>query len=319
MDDTTLLPHPHHFEWQHQHRVPATRYRAYANPRIGKTEVFRPTQQPKPPTAFGRQESTDEPVIILGMPTRTSISTDTFSALNQNHDGFRLLPITSVRMPIVQARNAIAKQMQAVAASFSSPVFCLWIDSDAWHPPKTIAQAVAILWNNPKIDLLAASFSTRLPFASRVAYRKEDDMHSYPRPQIDCQMSDLVTVESVGLHWVMHRPELLPRVGSNPFETEEGMGEDVAFCRRVRKAGASIVCAVGLLVAHVDVESGAAYIPGEPSMLIENNSLMRTGITHMVPKTADVRDYGLPAQVTQRATDLNPLPSLLSIKESIPK
>jgi len=235
------------------------------------------------------------PAILLGLPTRGTISVETFNALQAYHDGFRMAPITSARLPVDQARNFIAAQMVAVAKiKPSEDWLALWVDADAWWPPKTVAQVVAILQARPDIDLLAASFSTRLPFSPRVAFRKAGDPDSFPQPGLDCEMGDLVEVERVGFHFVAHRVSLLTRLGSEPFATGwNGFSEDSAFCKRVRDVGGKIFCAPGLLVAHVDPNDGAAYLPGEPALRVENNRLVRTGFTHMAPKNGEVRDYGI--------------------------
>lgn len=235
------------------------------------------------------------------MPTRGTVSTETFNALQAHHDGFRIAPMTSARLPVVEARNLIAAQMLAAGKSNSSAEFhCLWVDADAWWGPKTIAQAVAILQMRRDIDLLAASFCTRLPFAPRVAYHKANDTESFPKPGIDCEMRDLVEVEKVGFHFVIHRVSLLERVGPNPFQLYDfpHNSEDFGFCKRVKEVGGRIFCAPGLIVAHIDPNDGAAYVPGEPALRVEGNVLKRTGFTHVAPKTGEVREYGSPAMGT---------------------
>ncbi len=233
--------------------------------------------------------------ILLGLPTRGSLSVETFNALAAHHDGFRILPVTSSRLPVAQARNLIAAQMVEMVKTCPWPkkpeFFALWADSDSWWPEKTIAQAVGILQSRAEVDVLAASFCTRLPFAPRMAWQRENDSESYPRPGVDCTMRSLVEMEVCAFHFVLHRVSLLDRLGSEPFKTDGSIGEDVAFCRRVRQMGARLFCAPGLLVAHVDPNDGVAYLPGEPPCRVEGNRLMRSGLTHVAPKAAEQREY----------------------------
>lgn len=124
-----------------------------------------------------------------------------------------------------------------------------------------------------------------------MAWQRENDSESYPKPGIDCTMRSLVEIEVCSFHFVMHRLDVLERVGANPFETDGSCGEDVAFCRRVREKGGRIYCAPGLLVAHVDPNDGVAYLPGEPPCRVEGNVLKRSGFTHVAPKVGEEREY----------------------------
>ena len=257
---------------------------------------FEPIHKQSTPTPL----PAPKPAILLGLPTRGAICTETFNALQAHHDGFRMAPITSARMPVVEARNLIAAKMLEASKTCPWPQkpsewFCVWVDSDAWWGPKTIAQAVAILTARPEIDLLAASFCTRVPFAPRMAWQSANDSESYPKPGIDCEMRSLVEIEVCAFHFVLHRVDLLERVGPNPFEPDGLCGEDIAFCRRVRSNGGRIFCAPGLIVAHVDPNDGAAYVPGDAALRVEGNRLVRIGMTHLVPKEPELRKYGIAA------------------------
>lgn len=230
------------------------------------------------------------PAILVGMPTRGNLSTETFTAFVANNDGYRLVPITSARLPVVEARNRIAAQMLATPNSCPWPVkpsewFVLWVDSDAWWPPDTISTAVDLLKRHPGVDLLAGCFSLRESRSGVVALPKTNGR------RIRWERGELLECDQVGGHFLMHKLSLLDRVGPNPFDRIGTLTEDNSFSERVRKVGGNVFLALGLTVAHVDQDSGWAFIPCEDACRVEGNRLVRTGEERTAPKLI-FRDHG---------------------------
>jgi hypothetical protein len=108
---------------------------------------------------------------------------------------------------------------------------------------------------------------------------------------VNFKRGDLVDVDLVGLHFVMHRVSLLPKLGANPFgDPFAPNSDDAAFCGRVRHGSGRITVATGIPVFHVDERNGAAYSPGIAACLIDGDTIDTTALASELP--VEKRSYG---------------------------
>jgi hypothetical protein len=85
---------------------------------------------------------------------------------------------------------------------------------------------------------------------------------------------EIVDVELVDLHFILHRASLLRRLGPAPFGAPNGtVSDSAAFCGRARAAGGRIGVATGIPIFHVDERNGAAYSPGIAACVIDGNTI----------------------------------------------
>lgn len=272
-----------------------------------------PTLQPLAPKQA--KQKRDDYAFIVCMPTRGSVSVETHTALSSNKDDSAVILATVARKPVTEARNSLAAT--ALQAVKDDPLpwiprewIVLWVDDDSFWTPGTFAQLKAIFRAYSQVDIVAGYFGPRAPFSSPIAFRDKGNGESFPRPNVDCRMGDLVEVERVGFHFVAHRVSVLEKVGPNPFtipvDAEKNVSEDFAFCDRARAAGCRIVCATGLHIAHIDPRDGAAYIPGAPTLRVDNNRLATATLEHLdsdgAVKTGEERSYGADVDAVMKAT-----------------
>lgn len=226
-------------------------------------------------------------------------------ALSSHKDDSTVILANVARKPVTEARNSLAATALQAAKDDLLPfvpreLIVLWVDDDAFWTPGTFTQLDNIFRAYQQVDIVAGYFGTRAPFGPPVAFRDKDNGESYPRLNVDCRPGDLVEVERVGFHFVAHRVSVLEKVGLNPFtipvDAEKNVSEDFAFCDRARAAGCRIVCATGLHIAHIDPRDGAAYIPGAPTLRVDNNRLVTATLEHLGTdgqvKTGEKRSYG---------------------------
>jgi len=79
------------------------------------------------------------------MPTRDGqMSTETHLALQSNSGPLQMLNIIEARRPVVDARNTLAQRLlEAKREGQYALNYALWVDSDAWWPPGTIARMLS--------------------------------------------------------------------------------------------------------------------------------------------------------------------------------
>jgi hypothetical protein len=203
-----------------------------------------------------RTKTDAKPSIIVAMPTRGSISAETHYCLRSHMDGFPVHEEIVARKPVVEARNELARRVR----SLSEFPFVLWVDDDAWWPPGWVTRAVEIMSERKEIAILFGLYGGRGPFAVSVALGKK----GHPKLQLPGP-SQPVEVLVCGFHWVLMRREVLDAVGDDPFSLSDRNGfypEDFSFCERVVGAKLRMFCAPDLYIAHVEPESGHAFIPG---------------------------------------------------------
>lgn len=237
--------------------------------------------------------------MLVAMPNRGSVCIETLMALRANMDNESYALMSLARLPIVEARNAIAGEITngIQAGHFTKETPVLWADSDGWWPQGTVHRLKRALFTSG-VALASGFYCARAPRLGPVAYRPDA---AQIRPHVNCQFGEVVDAGRVGFHFVMHRAGLLMELGPDPFTIPVNSpptdSEDFAFCDRVRRIGKRIVCDTGAWVAHIDPRDGAAYIPGEVPMRVQNNALVHPGAEHLYAgeiKRTELREYGLP-------------------------
>jgi hypothetical protein len=246
------------------------------------------------------------------MPTRGSISLETHICLQSRTDGIKNSVLAVSRKPIIQARNELWNRLRTVREDLpvvlTGEIFVLWLDTDSYWVNGTWKAFTEILRAMPGVDLLGGFFCTRNPFSTPSAFRSTTDCDSFPRVGIDCEAGEIVEVRRIGFHFVMHRLSLLDKLTTaTPFTPQnEGLGEDFAFCDALIAAGGRIGCATGIPIAHVDVATGMAYMPGTAAMIAEGSSLRSDSTVTQNAEGAlvgtEIRDYGITLTNDQQAS-----------------
>jgi hypothetical protein len=235
------------------------------------------------------------PVIVL-VPTRGTICAELGRALINNTPGFELVLRTRDRLPVDVARNALAADAIAAAddpAHFPAGAdpYVFWIDSDAFFLSGTMALMVTTLEQHPDIDVLAGLFGPRASERGATAFRTAGDRKSFLMPEVNFTRGELVDVDIVGLHFLLHRVSLLRALGPDPFGAADSpASDDAAFCGRIRHGRGRIAVATGIPVFHVDERNGTAYSPGVGACAIEGDAISTTVLGDELPP--EERTYG---------------------------
>lgn len=174
------------------------------------------------------------------------------------------------------------------------------VDDDLWWPRGHIHKALNILESRPDIDAVVGRYSLR---SSEVMpnYWTFGDTDEFVMPEIrDCpeycrgyaisapdpdrvyiatdySEDELTRLSLFELGWLILRPELLLRLGDEPFnqmriadefptfaytrDTRELLSECESFAVRAGRAGATVVTQGDLICGHVDLELGYTYFP----------------------------------------------------------
>lgn len=259
-----------------------------------------------------RKPHTGDDALIVCMPTRGSVSVETLLSIEHNMGGVKHAVLRIARKPVAMARNMLAQRALEVVKEnpfdfTPRETFILWVDDDAWLPPGLVPTMISAMRDLHRLDALFAWFCTRMPYAEPVAYRRFDDMESFPKLGIDCQHGDVVPIEMAGFHTVLMRARLLEKIGPEPFTpiSEQTDSEDWAFCRRAKAIGALMAVGTSLPSVHVDPRDGTGYAVGMPAGMMDGNSMRALSIEHLSGtgsiKTGENRKYGLDAVETASA------------------
>ncbi len=233
---------------------------------------------------------------IVLVPTRGTVAVELLRALVNNSEGHRIVLRTVDREAVDVARNRLAEL--AIAAADDPTLFppgsdplAFWIDSDAFFFSGTFSLMLHTLAQNPAIDLLAGLFGPRAANRGATAFRSSGDRSSMLDPEKNFARGDLVDVDLVGLHFVLHRVSLLRKLGPDPFGPGDAPNsDDAAFCGRIRHGNGRITVATGIPVFHVDERNGAAYTPGIAACVVDGNSISDTTLAEELP--VESRSYG---------------------------
>ena len=233
---------------------------------------------------------------IALIPTRGVVAAELLNALVNNNEGHEIVLRTVNRQTVDVARNRLAATAIATADDpeiFPAGVdpYVFWIDSDAFFLKGTFSAMARTLEENPSIDVLAALFGPRAPNSGATAFRTRGDKNSYLVPEINFQRGELVDVDIVGLHFLLHRTSLLRALGPNPFgDADARSSDDAAFCGRIRQGNGRITVATAFPVFHIDERNGTAYSPGIGACAVDGNTIDTTRLgDHLAP---EARSYG---------------------------
>lgn len=221
----------------------------------------------------------------IAMPTRGAVTVETLTAITASTPGPHVLA-TVARRPVVEARNELARTVADLGMR-NGIKHVVWIDDDAWWPAPTIPRMLRIM-ESSGLDMLTAASCDRMPFCSPGQFQMHQGI---PRPILPHGMpsdapvpnsarftpGQLVPIDATSFHFVLMRIELLERLGPDPFNVPSNagiFGEDMQFCFRATKAGAKIACDTGTIVAHVESESGLAFVPLSRPGKIQGNAFV---------------------------------------------
>lgn len=161
---------------------------------------------------------------------------------------------TTVRNTMVyDSRNIIAAS--AIDAGFDR---VMWFDSDMTFKPDTLVRLSEAMDEGCAM-VSGLYFTRRFPNIKPVVYKKmwytdnngeidtgAENYFDYPEGIIEC--------EAVGFGCVLTSVDLIKRVADkygSPFTPFSCMGEDMAFCHRVRGIGEKIYCDTRIKCGHV--------------------------------------------------------------------
>ena len=135
----------------------------------------------------------------------------------------------------------------------------LWIDSDMTFKPDALMKLAGDMEQG--LDMVCGIYFTRkLPMfpgiQSELHWRIKDDgwVDTGAKCYMDYPKDSLFEIQGCGFGFVMTSVDLLKRMKEkygSPFYPLMGMGEDTAFCWRVREAGGKIWCDSRVKCGHI--------------------------------------------------------------------
>lgn len=155
---------------------------------------------------------------------------------------------------IYDARNIAAGN--AVAAGFDR---VMWLDSDMTFPPDALLRLSEDM-DNYNLDCVSGLyFSRRMPNIKPVVYKKmwykedgdkidtgAENYFDYPEGLVEC--------EAAGFGCMLTSVDIIRKVADSfgsPFTPLSCMGEDMAFCLRVRQIGGRVHCDTRVKCGHI--------------------------------------------------------------------
>jgi hypothetical protein len=251
-----------------------------------------------------------EPIIVC-MPMRDRMTSETAQALRDNMDGFATTLLTEVGKPVREARNALARRVTELGAGGDALV--LWSDDDAWWPGRTVLGMIARL---PPDAVLFGLHSVRFPWSQPSAIRADqqawsDDMTLHQGGFWICRgplrdQGDVVGVLAASTHFFIHRARLFEG-WDEPFSVHplvrqrlagvlgnvvDQLTDDASFCLNMLNAGIGLYVDAAAPVAHIEADSGAAFLPLRAILRVRGNGLVP--LEGVVDPGKD-RSYGLQA------------------------
>jgi GT2 family glycosyltransferase len=211
------------------------------------------------------------------MPTRGSVtiettvaiaavgwSTEDFARIGLSRATFLYMP----RMGVAEARERLADAaIRGMEATPSAKHYLLWVDDDAAFTPNDIIGLVNELRRNPQLGIISCYYCPKtkghpgfVPKFPRIPGGHESALMT---PGVDFEPHHIIEVPWVGLHCAVMRGELLRKMKSPrfPFDQATGCGEDVGFSHRIRELGYKCAVHAGIMVPHVDAETGEKFVP----------------------------------------------------------
>ncbi len=261
--------------------------------------------------------------IIVCMPMRDQMTSETARALRDNMDGCAVTLLTEVGKPVREARNALAQRV--VTLGVPGDTLVLWIDDDAWWPAGTVRGLMARL---PADSVVFSLHTVRFPWSQPSGIRVDlaswsDDMKLYQGGFWICRgplrdQGKVVRILAASTHFFMHRARLLDEWDrgfkesghaktGEPFTVHPAVKQrlhgafgnivdlitdDASFCLNMLNAGVQLWIDTMAPVAHIEADTGAAFLPLREVMRVSNNSLVP--LQGVVDPGKD-RSYGLQA------------------------
>jgi len=207
--------------------------------------------------------------ILMPLRSADDLQPETERALRLHTPEHRLFQV--VGLPVDQARNVLTEQVLALP---NPPDVVLWIDSDAFWGAGAIEALLSTMERHPNYAMMCGAFSMRSPNFPLVAYLDAEGTNSLRPVPIgqrggNCFLGDVVQIAVAGFHFAAVRTAALRSLGPEPFNVH-GATEDFSFCRQVHEAGLEIACATGIVVGHLDADTGLCFAPGQPPYIVQN-------------------------------------------------
>jgi hypothetical protein len=114
----------------------------------------------------------------------------------------------------------------------------LFLDSDMYPTEEMLVRLA-----NAKKDIISALAFRRVPNFEPCIFNEKGFYHDYPEGVIE--------VEAAGMACILIKREVFEKTPQPWFFPEPAIGEDKAFCRRVKKAGFKIYCDTTLECGHI--------------------------------------------------------------------
>lgn len=251
---------------------------------------------------MAQKRTVTKDALIVAIPSRGAMCMETFLTVECNMvDAPPRFIATALRLGIIEARNLLVKIVKNAhkhAPIAAENFWALWLDDDCWFPAGTVTKMLAIMSKHKEIDMLVGHYGPRqagcMPHLHRLPGKRERKTAH----------GKIVELEKGGLHIALHRIELLDRLPSAPFSPlpPDHIGEDFAFCKRIRDAGGRIFTPLDLPIGHVDHRDGLVYFPGcAPAQLVDMNTFV---FTEKPALAIEERSYG--AQLDRWFSVLDP-------------
>ena len=154
---------------------------------------------------------------------------------------------------VYESRHTLAQK--AINEGFDR---VLWLDSDMTFGPDLLERFSADLDNGK--EFVCGLFFTRknpiMPCVYEVCRpRTKRTGEVVPAKESFMEIPDgIFEIEGCGFAAVMMTIDLIRSAGPLPFYPEEGFGEDLTFCRKVRDAGKKLYCDPGIKVGHIGIQ-----------------------------------------------------------------
>lgn len=197
--------------------------------------------------------------ITIGLPLYNVMPIESFlSFINLIHETLNLVGIEKLSysfinikgLPVDQARNQIAKKFLEEKESD----YLLFLDSDMTFPQNLIKRLLAI-----DGDISSAlAFKKWVPHLPTIYVQRNDEkFHSL----VDYEPNKIIEVDACGMACCLIKRKVF-EVIEQPFfkfeeiinrdtKTIEILGEDLSFCKKVRKTGFKIKVDTGLIAGHI--------------------------------------------------------------------
>lgn len=185
--------------------------------------------------------------VLIAMPTMGSVKTECVESLfNLDTSGIDTLLATENRSLVYVARVNLL-----VTAMDNKCEYIFWVDSDMVFPPETLKVLMADV--DKGIDMVTAvnfqrAFPTKPLLVRDVSDKGVDYMIDYPRDRLfeigGCGLGCCVTRTSSIL-------EIADTLQYNPFSPTPKLGEDYAFCSRMKQFNKRIFCDSKISTGHI--------------------------------------------------------------------